>query len=96
MATCCICLDEYSAGDAILTLPCKHYFHKACITPWLTQRQRLCPLCKRDPVATERTPLLPTLRNSAADTSETAGSDVVVDGNEAARPLLDTAVNDGF
>ena len=26
-------------------------FHKDCITPWLAERQRVCPLCKRDPLA---------------------------------------------
>jgi hypothetical protein len=60
--TCCICLDNYARGDTITTLPCKHFFHQACIRPWLQEQQRVCPICKRDPVTTvaesERTPLL--------------------------------------
>ena len=45
--TCCICIDEYAAGDKIATLPCGHQFHCDCIKPWL-QQQCVCPLCKRD------------------------------------------------
>lgn len=93
-ATCCICLDEYSAGDTVLTLPCGHEFHKACITPWLTQRKRVCPLCKRDPIATERTPLLVSWSSgrSSAPTAAAAADD---DDDEAARPLLLAAAADG-
>eukprot|EP00049_Salpingoeca_infusionum_P012076 m.214242 g.214242 ORF g.214242 m.214242 type:complete len:336 (-) comp15100_c3_seq1:137-1144(-) len=53
--TCCICLEEYDNGDDIVTLPCQHEFHKDCITPWLSERQRVCPLCKRDPLAKHTT-----------------------------------------
>lgn len=28
------------------SLPCQHAFHAGCITPWLTERQRTCPMCK--------------------------------------------------
>ena len=34
-------------------LPCKHYFHAACIDRWFAAReyqQRTCPLCKADPL----------------------------------------------
>ncbi|KAM3579223.1 hypothetical protein VKS41_008444 [Umbelopsis sp. WA50703] len=32
----------------IRRLPCGHGFCVACIDPWLTQRSRNCPICKRD------------------------------------------------
>jgi hypothetical protein len=38
---------------------CPLEFHQPCIEPWLVQHQRYCPLCKQDPVATERSRLLP-------------------------------------
>eukprot|EP00035_Acanthoeca_spectabilis_P024361 m.453469 g.453469 ORF g.453469 m.453469 type:complete len:358 (+) comp20505_c0_seq1:110-1183(+) len=82
--TCCICLDDYARGDTILTLPCKHYFHEGCIRPWLQDEQRLCPICKRDPLATpeatEDTPLL------SPDIAE------VEDGND--RPRTSSAVSE--
>ncbi|OAA63298.1 PA domain containing protein [Niveomyces insectorum RCEF 264] len=49
-AECVVCLEEYVAGDRIMSLPCGHEFHAACITPWLTTRRRTCPICKGDVV----------------------------------------------
>ncbi len=42
---CAICLDNYSPGDEIKTLPCLHMYHSTCIENWLRQ-SRLCPVCK--------------------------------------------------
>jgi hypothetical protein len=61
---CCICLDSYHDGEVITDLPCGHFFHKSCIDPWLVERTRVCPICKRDPLnaattdVSDRTPLL--------------------------------------
>lgn len=41
---CVICWSEYIAGDTLTVLPCKHNYHKACISDWL-QRQHRCPIC---------------------------------------------------
>ncbi len=50
---CAVCRLEYEVGDALTTLPCAHFYHAACLAPWL-QRVRICPCCKRDaaPAAT--------------------------------------------
>ncbi|KAF9433935.1 hypothetical protein BGZ76_008794 [Entomortierella beljakovae] len=45
---CAVCLDEFSDGEEIRTLPCRHEFHCECIDPWLTRKSSLCPLCKYD------------------------------------------------
>eukprot|EP00730_Choanoeca_flexa_P020250 TRINITY_DN9901_c1_g2_i5.p1 TRINITY_DN9901_c1_g2~~TRINITY_DN9901_c1_g2_i5.p1 ORF type:complete len:308 (+),score=46.74 TRINITY_DN9901_c1_g2_i5:48-971(+) len=58
VTSCCICLEEFEQDDMLLTLPCGHSYHRSCIEPWLTRRQRTCPLCKRDPFPAEDTPLL--------------------------------------
>ncbi|KAK1588142.1 hypothetical protein Q3G72_020199 [Acer saccharum] len=43
---CCICLEEYAAGDNIGKLDnCVHEYHVTCITLWL-KRQNSCPACK--------------------------------------------------
>lgn len=45
---CAICLSEFEVGEVLKLLPCggRHAFHAECITPWLTERSRTCPLCK--------------------------------------------------
>jgi hypothetical protein len=48
---CVICLEEYVDGvSKVMSLPCAHEFHEACITPWLITRRRTCPICKGDVV----------------------------------------------
>ena len=32
---CELCLEEYQVADELLRLPCMHFFHINCITPWL-------------------------------------------------------------
>jgi len=44
---CAVCLGDFD-DDSITVLPCDHKFHTSCITPWLTERQSKCPLCKFD------------------------------------------------
>lgn len=45
--TCAVCIDSYKAGDVVTVLTCDHFFHKACIEPWLLEK-RTCPMCKCD------------------------------------------------
>lgn len=51
--TCCICCEDYQAGDALRILPhCRHEFHVDCVDQWAytvanmrLRRQPTCPLC---------------------------------------------------
>ncbi len=46
--TCCsVCLADYVEGEELMMLPCRHAYHKVCVSQWL-QRQPQCPLCKQD------------------------------------------------
>lgn len=44
---CAVCLGDFDESS-VTALPCHHKFHTSCITPWLTERQSKCPLCKFD------------------------------------------------
>ena len=42
---CSVCKEEFQIGNEMLDLPCKHYFHKDCLMPWLNQHDS-CPICR--------------------------------------------------
>ncbi|KAL3814242.1 hypothetical protein ACJIZ3_015510 [Penstemon smallii] len=42
---CCICQENYIAGNEIGILDCGHEFHSDCIKQWLLLKN-LCPICK--------------------------------------------------
>ncbi|NXY30480.1 PJA2 ligase, partial [Pomatorhinus ruficollis] len=42
---CTICCSDYMDGEIITKLPCRHLFHKPCVTLWL-QRSGTCPVCR--------------------------------------------------
>ena len=46
---CTVCMSNYEMGDIAVRLPCRHYFHKACIVTWLKKRNS-CPLCRDVPI----------------------------------------------
>ncbi|KAL2077794.1 hypothetical protein ACEWY4_027298 [Coilia grayii] len=43
--TCAVCIEGYKHGEVVMILTCGHFFHKACIEPWLLEH-RTCPMCK--------------------------------------------------
>jgi hypothetical protein len=44
---CAVCYDAFNPGDEVVTLPCSHRYHAACVTPWL-RRATSCPTCRAD------------------------------------------------
>jgi len=44
---CQICLIDFSDGDEIRALPCRHQFHKTCVDPWF-RGHTSCPACRHD------------------------------------------------
>lgn len=40
---CGVCLG--CLAEPVVQLPCRHAFHQACISRWLTQCKNACPLC---------------------------------------------------
>jgi hypothetical protein len=52
--SCTICIEEFSPGEIVRTLQCKHIFHKTCIDEWF-EKKEVCPNCNQ-PALTE--PLL--------------------------------------
>ncbi|ESQ32536.1 hypothetical protein EUTSA_v10005099mg [Eutrema salsugineum] len=45
LVVCAICREELAANERLSELPCRHYYHKDCISNWLTNRNT-CPLCR--------------------------------------------------
>lgn len=45
-AECSICMDEVNLGEQVTQLPCKHWFHHACVSAWL-QEHDTCPHCRK-------------------------------------------------
>ena len=42
-----ICLEEFTKGDSVKVLPCKHIFHENCAKDWIVDVRGVCPLCRR-------------------------------------------------
>jgi hypothetical protein len=44
---CSICYNPYCDGQLQTTLPCGHVFHLDCVSTWVVQGKRTCPLDRR-------------------------------------------------
>lgn len=42
---CPICCEDYTPGEMVKMLPCKHVFHGECVMPWLDAK-KACPICR--------------------------------------------------
>lgn len=69
---CSICTEDFTTGEDVRVLPCKHKYHPACIDPWLLNVSGTCPLCRHD------------LRPVTSATSQTAPA---AEGDELPPPL---------
>ncbi|XP_035224570.1 uncharacterized protein LOC118197171 isoform X2 [Stegodyphus dumicola] len=43
---CTVCLEDFHLRQKVKSLPCKHFYHKRCITPWLATNNT-CPSCRK-------------------------------------------------
>jgi hypothetical protein len=42
---CPVCLEDFTEGECLKSLPCVHFYHKDCIDSWLMVGHN-CPVCK--------------------------------------------------
>eukprot|EP00929_Paragymnodinium_shiwhaense_P027485 TRINITY_DN16124_c0_g1_i2.p1 TRINITY_DN16124_c0_g1~~TRINITY_DN16124_c0_g1_i2.p1 ORF type:complete len:266 (+),score=58.81 TRINITY_DN16124_c0_g1_i2:110-907(+) len=42
---CLICIEDFAAGEEVVTLPCRHLFHADCAREWLKVKLA-CPTCR--------------------------------------------------
>uniref|UniRef100_A0A6C0DZI0 RING-type domain-containing protein n=1 Tax=viral metagenome TaxID=1070528 RepID=A0A6C0DZI0_9ZZZZ len=50
-STCSICMSDFDEDTeflGLISLPCKHIFHKNCIKHWLCKESVKCPVCRHD------------------------------------------------
>jgi hypothetical protein len=45
---CAICLDNFKNDNYVIFLGCGHYFDKECISNWLLNNSKVCPICKKE------------------------------------------------
>jgi hypothetical protein len=51
---CSVCMDHFDVNDTIVKTECSHYYHRQCLSDWLSNA-RTCPVCRMDiPGALER------------------------------------------
>jgi len=43
--SCPICSEDFEVGMAQLCMPCSHFYHEACVVPWLDAK-KTCPICR--------------------------------------------------
>uniref|UniRef100_A0A8C1YBS5 Si:dkeyp-86f7.4 n=1 Tax=Cyprinus carpio TaxID=7962 RepID=A0A8C1YBS5_CYPCA len=43
--SCVVCTDSFKHNEKVTILPCRHFYHKKCIEPWLLEHPT-CPMCK--------------------------------------------------
>ncbi|KAF7784141.1 hypothetical protein Agabi119p4_306 [Agaricus bisporus var. burnettii] len=71
---CAVCKDQFELGtedpeqQIVITLPCKHPFHKMCILPWL-KSSGTCPVCRYALVPQPGQPTSPNPNDTPASSS---------------------------
>ena len=46
---CSICHEEFAINTIVKILPCKHFFHRDCLSEWvISNRKSKCPLCRKN------------------------------------------------
>lgn len=45
--SCSICLEPFKKDEKVAVLKCNHFFHDACIKPWI-EDHFTCPICRAD------------------------------------------------
>lgn len=81
---CCVCLEDYAAGDVVKILPgCRHRYHAECIDQWLG-RHNLCPVCRAPGVDESRAGAGPSKRNGGGARLDAGAGLVPTHANPAA------------
>mmetsp|Transcript_105430 Transcript_105430/g.251082 ORF Transcript_105430/g.251082 Transcript_105430/m.251082 type:complete len:200 (-) Transcript_105430:291-890(-) len=45
---CSICLAPFQEDSDVAAMQCKHQFHRGCISRWLSECRKTCPLCGKE------------------------------------------------
>lgn len=85
---CSICLDKFRPlRSRVLVLECKHVFHEKCLSNWLINFRRSCPLCNATLHLFSALPLLHNVNSTAS-----YGADLELGSQASDQGLSTTAV----
>lgn len=53
LSDCAICLEEIRGDNQHVAYieQCCHTFHRQCLTPWLKEGRKTCPMCRQEPMS---------------------------------------------
>lgn len=89
--TCAICIEQLENCDEVRILKCNHVYHLACITPWMTNRNASCPLCKTSYYVPPAPPLPTWLANNGQGTIPPLSVPEATRSNPAEQGATDSA-----
>lgn len=88
---CAICLENIRVQQVMITLPCKHEYHRQCILKWLKSTEAAtCPCCKAPAL---ELPSETTVQERHARSQEASTTTATIDTSDSRTTTADNTAN---